>query len=365
MRILNPFVRKILETLNKNGYRAYLVGGYVRDFLLNKTTNDYDICTEAPPKELKRLFHKEVNDCGSINIKQNSINVDITIFRKEKNYQKRRPNFIQYTNSLKSDLLRRDFTINTLCMDKDGKIIDLLKGKEDLKKQTIRMVGDIKAKIEEDPLRILRAIRFATILNFYLEPSLKREIINNKNLLSTISSYRIKEEISKILNSPFYQNGLDFIKKYDLNSVLGLNYSKVNYTENVLGMWAQIQIKKELPFTKEEKRNIVKIQEILQLKKMTEEVLYYYGLSLSLIAGQILGISKEYIQDLYLNMPIYTRKDLKINFQEICACLNILPSKKGKIVERFLIQEVLSRRVKNTKKDLEIYLIHHKTRWDS
>ncbi len=116
---LNKTAKEILEKLESNGYIAYIVGGYVRDFLLGKITNDIDICTDATTKEVMELFRGNANEYGSFNLKANEFNIDITTFREEQNYENRRPTSILYTKDLKTDLLRRDFTINTICMDKN------------------------------------------------------------------------------------------------------------------------------------------------------------------------------------------------------------------------------------------------------
>ncbi len=360
---MNKTAKEILESLESNGYTAYIVGGYVRDFLLGKATNDIDINTDATTKEIMQLFSGEANEYGSFNIKMSELNIDITTFRKEENYQNRRPTSVIYTKDLKTDLLRRDFTINTICMDKNEKITDVLGGVYDLEHQVIRMVGDVSTKIIEDPLRILRAIRFATTLDFTLEENLQKEIVKNKNLLKTLSSYRIKEELSKILISPNYKKGLKLLKQFSLCEALGIYFTNVVYTNDVCGMWAQMKLERNLPFTKSEKENIVKIREILDLKMIHSEVLYKYGLYLSLIAGEILGIEAESIHEMYKSLPIHERKDLEIHFQEICAILNMKPSKRAKVIENHLIHEVLLGHIHNQKEELKEYLLNNKTRW--
>lgn len=360
---MNKKIVEILDVLENHGHQAYIVGGYVRDFLLGKTTNDIDICTDATTKELLSLFPGNANEYGSFNLKINDFNIDITTFRKEENYQLRHPTSIVYINDLKTDLLRRDFTVNAICMDKQGKIIDELNGIKDLEAKTIRMIGDTKEKIIEDPLRILRAIRFATVLDFSLETTLQEEIKNNKSLLKTLSGYRVKEEIDKILLSTHYKEGLRYLKKFALCEELGLYFTNVQYTNDLCGMWAQIDVNDHLPFTKTEKENIVKIQEILRLKVIEPDVLYQYGLYLSIVAGEILGISKETIHEMNENLPIYSRKDLKLSYLEICEILGLKPSKKVKKIETLLIHEVLVGHVLNEKEDLQKYLLTNKARW--
>lgn len=362
---MNKVAKEILEKLEDNGYPSYLVGGYVRDSILSRETSDIDICTSATPKEVKEIFAGEVNEYGVFNFKVNELNIDISTFRKEENYEMRKPTSIFYIKDLESDLLRRDFTINAICMDKNEKIIDKFDGIKDLENKVIRMVGDMDKKLEEDPLRILRAIRFATVLDFSIDLSLQEKIKEKKDLLCTLSPYRIKEEISKIFLSSNYKVGLEYLRNFDLCNKIGISFTNVNYTSDLCGMWAQVEIDKDIPFTKSEKENIVNIQEILSLKVISRAVIYKYGLYLCLVAGEILGISGESIHEMQHTLPIYERKDLDISFPEICEVLETSPSKEVKEIEDELIQEVLYERVLNEKDKLKEYLRLNKMRWFS
>ena len=157
---------EVLKKLNENGYEAYIVGGFVRDTLLNRKTNDIDICTSATPKEILEIFDNVmVSDMqyGSVVVAYKGYNFDITTFRKEIKYEgNRKPVKIKYIKNIKKDLLRRDFTINTLCMNSSGEIIDKLNISNDLENKKLKTVGNPKYRIKEDSLRILRCIRFAT-----------------------------------------------------------------------------------------------------------------------------------------------------------------------------------------------------------
>jgi tRNA nucleotidyltransferase (CCA-adding enzyme) len=360
---MNKIAKEILNTLDKKGYEAYIVGGYVRDCLLGSESNDIDICTSAKMKDVVSMFHGKVNDYGSLNLKINDYNIDITTYRIDGDYLNRRPTNISYTKLLDVDLQRRDFTINTICMDKNGKVIDKLNGINDLNKGIIRMVGNTEEKIKEDPLRILRAIRFCTILDFTLDEELEKEIIKNKELVKSLSTYRIKEELSKILLSSNYNIGLDFIHNNGLDKLLGISYNNIIYTRDVCGMWAQINFINDLPFTKNEKNTILKIKEILSLGIISNETLYKYGLYLCLIAGEILGISSSSIHNMYNNLPIYLNKDLKINYQDILSILNLKPSKLASLIENDIITEVLNGRIENDYDVLKEYIIKNKERW--
>lgn len=360
---MNKTAKEILTLLESNGYKSYIVGGYVRDFLLGINSTDIDICTSATMKDVLSLIRGEVNEYNSLNLKRNELNIDITTFRMEGSYQNRRPTSISYTSDLESDLKRRDFTINTICMDKEGHIIDILNGKKDLDDKIIRVVGDVKTKLKEDPLRILRAIRFATTLDFKLESGLASEVKKEGYLVSTLSAYRIKEELSKILTSPNYKKGLKLLKEFDLCDAIGISYTNLVPTKDICGMWAQMKWSKDLPFTKREKENIVKLREIMNLKIINSEVIYKYGLYLSLIAGEILGIEANSIHEIYERLPIYQRKELNISFLEIVDILEITPSKKAGEIESFLIKEVVNGKLPNDKEKLKSYLLENKRKW--
>lgn len=361
---MNNVSNEILKKLNDNGYDAYIVGGYVRDLLLGNKSYDIDICTNAKMKEVVKLFDGKVNDYGSLNIKVGKYNIDITTFREELSYENRRPTDIIYITNLDDDLIRRDFTINTICMDSNRKVIDKLNGIDDLNKGTIRMVGDPIKKIKEDPLRILRAIRFSTILDFNIEEELDKVILKYGELVKNLSSYRVKEELSKILLSPNYQRGLDLIKQYGLNEYLNFSYINIVYTKDLCGMWAQIDYPDNFPFTKNEKDTIVKIREILSLGLINNEVIYKYGLYLSLVAGEILGIEKDAIHEMYKNMPIYLRSELNITYLEIVNILGVNPSKLVKEIENELVLAVLNNKLDNNFEKMKEYLLKNKERWN-
>lgn len=337
-------IKKILETLENEGYQAYLVGGYVRDYLLGVTSFDVDIATDALPKDIHRIFNSSKNNYGSVNIKVDKLNVDITTFRKDLNYVNRRPSKVVYINNLKEDLERRDFTINAICMNKNGKIIDLLNGCKDLDRRTIKMIGSIDVKLKEDPLRIMRAIRFACILDFKIEDELYEKIKEYSYLVGDLSKERIKNELDKILISKNYKYGLELMKDTKISEVLEINYDDINYVDDLLGMWAQVKVL-NIPFTNVEKGNIIKITEVLDFGKIDNEILYKYGLYISRVAGKILNIKTTKISKMYNKLPIKSREDIDITSKEISSIVGVgeVIGETYKIIEK----EILNYRLKN------------------
>ncbi|MDY0234943.1 MAG: CCA tRNA nucleotidyltransferase [Gudongella sp.] len=208
MKILMPnYVNIIIEKLIKNGFRAYLVGGSVRDTLLNKQPNDYDITTSATPKQIIELFSEfktlEIGkEFGTIVIIQDEGGVEVTSFRQDNIYEDgRRPSSVVFTEDLMLDLKRRDFTINSMAYNEDEGLIDPFDGFKDLKKKLIRTVGNPIERLSEDYLRILRAVRFACQLDFLIDLETSNACSKLSSNLAIISTERIRDELFKILLS--------------------------------------------------------------------------------------------------------------------------------------------------------------------
>ena len=356
---MDKIIKKILEKIEYNGYEAYLVGGYVRDLLLGVKSLDVDICTSALPKDIYNIFNVDTNKYGGVNLIINNYNIDITTFREEKEYNNGKPIKINYVKNLKEDLIRRDFTINAICMDKKGKIIDLLNGINDLNNRTIKMIGNTNERLKEDPSRIIRAIRFATVLKFNLNDELKNGIKENANLINSVSKNKIREELDKILLNENYMEGVKLLKEFELDKHLGIIFNDFNYTKDLMGIYAQIKTG-DIPFTNNEKSTIISITEIVKYKKIDYRTLFNYGLYVNLVAGEILNVDSKLINKMYKKMPIKDRKDIQINGNEIMDLLNIKP---GNIINKIydqLIIEILNGKLKNKKSDIKLYLLKRK-----
>ena len=200
---LNTSVQFVLDKLNQSNYKAYIVGGTVRDFLLHKDNTDIDITTNALPDKVKEVFKGyKIFDTGikhgTVSLLINGKLIEITTFRKDENYlDNRHPSSIKFVSTLREDLLRRDFTINAMAYNK--RIYDYYGGREDLANKIIRAVGIANERFREDALRILRALRFSSVLGFTIEEKTKQAMFENKSLLKNISHERIREEFNKIL----------------------------------------------------------------------------------------------------------------------------------------------------------------------
>lgn len=205
-------VQYILDIFQLNGYGAYIVGGCVRDSILNKTPNDWDITTNCKPEITQTLFNKTVPTGikhGTITVTLENENFEVTTFRTEGNYiNNRTPGEVNFVSDIKEDLARRDFTINAMAFNPSTGLIDYFNGVNDLKSGVIKAVGNSDLRFKEDALRMLRAIRFSTTLNFTIETKTFMAINKNNMLISNISIERINEEFCKILLSSNSSRGL-------------------------------------------------------------------------------------------------------------------------------------------------------------
>lgn len=196
--------RKIIDTLYSAGYEAYIVGGCVRDELLGRAPEDYDITTSAPPEETKRLFEKTVDtgiEHGTVTVIENGKPYEVTTFRIDGEYKdNRHPVSISYTSNVKDDLARRDFTVNALAYNDREGIIDAFSGISDLERGVIRCVRNPSERFSEDALRVLRGIRFSSVLGFDIEENTAKAIKEYAKNLKDISAERIYTEWRKLLS---------------------------------------------------------------------------------------------------------------------------------------------------------------------
>lgn len=352
---------KVLNEISSHGFKAYIVGGFVRDYLLGNTTNDVDICTDATPKDIKEIFDNITlprMDYGAVRLDIKKHRFDIMTFRKEISYyNNRKPMEVEYITDLFEDLKRRDFKMNTLCMDKDGNIIDLLDGKKDIENRVINTVGDSISRFVEDPLRILRAIRFYTTLDFSLSEEVRSAIKRTKRELSRLSYQRKKDELDKIFCHANVKKGIDIIVELGLDKELELDFSHCVYNTDLIGIWSSIDVYGNYPFSKNEKDLIEKIREVKNLNNLDNKVLFKYGLYVNIIAGSLNGTDRKMIANKYENLPIKTRDEVNITSNQIIGLLEIEPSKKLKEIYEDLINNILCGKVLNTYENIANYLI--------
>lgn len=196
--------QELAKIFKEHGYSLYIVGGAVRDFLLGKNLQDVDLVSEATPDEILK-FYTQIDATfakyGSIILKYKEEKFDLTTLRKEADYcDSRHPQKIIFTKDISEDVLRRDFTVNALYLDANLKLYDLVDGEKDLVEKVLKMIGDPNKRIQEDPLRILRAIRFSIDYDFTIDEPLKKALISHYGLIKKLNPQKIEQEIGKCSN---------------------------------------------------------------------------------------------------------------------------------------------------------------------
>ncbi len=211
----------LARIFNKHSYSLYLVGGAVRDYILKKENSDYDLTTSATPDEVKAMFKRTIDTGikhGTVTVIFSGEHYEITTFRTESDYSdSRHPDSVTFVRSLEEDLKRRDFTINALACDiLTGDIIDLHGGTDDLEKGIIRAIGIPEDRFNEDALRMFRACRFAAKLDFTIEENTLEAIKSLHSNIRKVSVERIKDEMDKLLLSPYPVRGLEYLENTGL-----------------------------------------------------------------------------------------------------------------------------------------------------
>lgn len=207
------------EQLSRGGFEVFLVGGCVRNLLMKLEAKDWDITTNAKPEEIQKLFLNSFyeNKFGTVGVKSDVGVIEITTYRKEEQYSdKRHPDKISFTSKLEDDLARRDFTINAIAMSGAEEIRDPFNGQYDIKSKIIRAVGNPRDRFSEDALRLMRAARFATVLDFKIETQTEKAIKEKANLLEFISKERIRDELIHIFMSSHPWRGFELLHKLGL-----------------------------------------------------------------------------------------------------------------------------------------------------
>jgi tRNA nucleotidyltransferase (CCA-adding enzyme) len=205
----------ILNRLLENGHKAYIVGGCVRDILLSKTPNDYDVTTSATPQEIIALFPKTIPTGikhGTVTVLIDKTSIEVTTFRLENGYKdNRHPDKVEFVTDIAKDLARRDFTVNAMAYNHQEGLIDLYGGRADLENKILRTVGDSERRFKEDALRILRLFRFASTLNFTIEENTLNSALDLSYLLSNVSRERIFTELKKAVLGDNFEIFADLI----------------------------------------------------------------------------------------------------------------------------------------------------------
>ncbi len=325
--IYHPIVLEILDLFSAIHESAWLVGGCVRDMLLEKDIHDIDITTSAEPEVVMRLFSQHSYKIiptglkhGTITVIKNNFSVEITTYRTETIYiAHRSPQTVTFTKSLTEDLKRRDFTMNAIAWHPNTGFQDPFHGQQDIKDKYIRCVGNAEKRLQEDALRILRAIRFHCTLHFSLDPSLYTAIINNAHLLSYISKERIQNEFNRILLQD-YPNTLHFLIQMNSMQYIWKDYlsdipsAEINNIDEILNHTSSYPLENKLAVllhTLPEPKAETYLKELKYDKKTIKKVLmsiHYHTYPI-----------KENAADLRLFASFFHN-----DIEEILACISIM-----------------------------------------
>ena len=347
-------MKEIMNKLLENGYEAYIVGGFVRDYLLGINSKDIDICTNAPISKIKKIFNgrgKSFDKYYAYHIDEEGFSYDINTYRIESQYKKNKPTEVKKAKDLKTDLLRRDFTINTFALDIDGHLIDLLNAKKDLDSRIIRVVGNTTKKFNDDKTRIIRAIRFSCTLGFDFDDEIKEFFKKKKAfLLNEVSNEYIKNELDKIFDSNGINKFFDILKTYNISKYFHVSTNKIKNTYNKYGVWAQIET--DLPFSKKESNIIESIKELVSSKDVSFSLFNKYSDDVIYNVVSILGIEEKYKTYLEIS-SLHSIIDINADLELFAKYLDYSDIKR---VYRQVERNIMEGNLNNNEKSIEFYL---------
>lgn len=364
----------ILKIFNKNGYEAYFVGGCVRDYLLGEEFSDIDITTNALPEEVKKIFRKSIDtgiQHGTVTILVNGEGYEVTTFRTEDEYiNHRSPEKVEFVSNLREDLDRRDFTINAMALDSNGKLYDYHKGESDLTCKVIKTVNNPNDRFYEDALRMLRAFRFSSKLGFEIEKDTLEAIKKNAELIKFVSIERIVNEFKKLLSGKGNLRSLELLLDSKLNTYIPFleeieiiqDFSKYSFCQSlyILSKINDISfdILKELKLSNKEVKLIKEFDKIntdFVRKIPLELILYKYNFEdVVFIAEYFSYNNRNNIENCKLTINSFDEVD--ITSQEIISTIGEKPGPWIKSVVSELEHEILLNRLDNNRKDILDFL---------
>ncbi|WP_411738594.1 CCA tRNA nucleotidyltransferase [Peribacillus sp. S4] len=379
----------ILELIEEAGYEAYFVGGSVRDYILGRTINDVDIATSATPQEIKRIFPNTADigiDHGTVLVITDMGTYEITTFRTESGYSDfRRPDAVKFVRSLTEDLQRRDFTMNAIAMDKTGKIIDPFNGKRDLAQKRIITVGNPHERFHEDALRMMRALRFVSQLDFELDQETFDSLKENAQNISEIAVERILVEFEKLaagsnkikafsllLESGLYQYLPLFSSKKDhLMDLLNLPLHQLNAAE----IWSIImihtkdqEIEEALRAWKLPLKTIRNVQRTIKLVKSKEPSaidVFQAGHGITVQAAKVraalnagnVSDAEENAHQRYNELIIKQISDLAVTGTDLLIWHQEKPGPWVKEYLEKILKAVLNEELRNDKEEIKRWLV--------
>lgn len=348
---MNEILNNLLKMIENLGFNAYFVGGCVRDYILNKFTNDIDIATNAPSDVLFNLFVQykpKKFKYDSLKFQFNTYNIEIAHFRKEYDGD------VILSDNIIDDFERRDFTINALYMDSNGKIFDYCNGLDDLLNRRIVIIGDYNKKFLEDPIRVLRCIRFMVEYNLSLNISIS-DFVHSNNF-EFLEKERLLSELKKSFSSTFQEKIATEYLNCGIYDKIFINRCDVFSDDFYLFIY-QTKLRINLPLSKKDKRILNDISSIVSNGKIDFFTLFEYGLDLNIICAKYWKIDSCNVVDMYNSLPIKNKTDLMINKIQIANILGSNIDVNVKKIYNNIISLVLSDKLTNKYNDLYRYVV--------
>ncbi|MET1249736.1 CCA tRNA nucleotidyltransferase [Sporolactobacillus sp. STCC-11] len=375
----------ILDQLISHGFEAYVVGGAVRDYLLGRPIHDIDVATSAHPADVVSLFKRTIPigiEHGTVAVLSHGSTYEVTTFRSETGYDDfRHPSQVAFVSSLEQDLMRRDFTINALAMDRAGIIIDLFGGQSDIIKQRIRTVGKAEERISEDPLRMMRGMRFASELCFTLGQTECEAFYQKAELLKNISVERINQEMTRLLAGKGVANALILlfetgcIHKLPMlehaGPVTNANTPRYWILQSDEERWTAFLISvgiddvhafaKAWKWSKNVRQSVVRLTALLKQRlknEWTRETVYFAGTNDAKAADRLLAAlgtlhendlasCERQVEFLWNTCPIHSRSELTVTGNQFMNWSDLLPGPWLAEVIQDLERDVVNGRIEN------------------
>ncbi|MGE6537045.1 CCA tRNA nucleotidyltransferase [Bacillus luti] len=382
----------IIETLKQQGHEAYFVGGSVRDLIIDRPIGDIDIATSALPEEVMGIFPRHVPvglEHGTVIVVENGEPYEVTTFRTESEYEDfRRPSSVQFVRSLEEDLKRRDFTMNAIAMTEEGEMVDLFAGQEAIQKREIVTVGNAADRFQEDALRMMRGIRFVSMLGFALETKTKQAIETYGHLLEHIAIERITVEFEKLLTGTYCVKGLQELVETKLFSHLPyLQMSEEGLLKATQYEWDSFEtdieawafflycIGEEHPsvflrqwkFSNKKIKDIVAILLVIRTRKEKDwdtVLLYKTGIHIAEMAERVYEAmiesydhtSVKRVQTLFQALPIKSRQEMNVTGNELLKWANKKPGPWVAEMIQKIEEAILQGNVVNEKESIREWL---------
>lgn len=397
MRKMNPEFQKAIHLLSKieeAGFEAYFVGGSVRDDILGKRIADVDIATSAMPEEIKAIFHKTIDiglEHGTVAVLHEGVPYEITTFRAEAEYKDfRRPSEVYFIRSLNEDLSRRDFTMNAIAMNANGKLIDPFHGVDDIRLKVIQTVGKAEDRFKEDALRMMRAVRFHSQLSFSISENTMNALIRNAHLLEHIAVERKLAEFEKLLSGVNINGGIRVLAEsglyHYLPGLLPYNQQLIHFAEiekaalNIEERWALLvhilkkDVREAQSFLKSWRlpgkriKTIIAIQNGLDLRLQSVWQplnLYHCGYDTAISVEKIVNIMNrrpanahlEDVADQYQDLPIKSKNEIPVTGTDLMQWLNRQAGAWIKTDLQSIEEAIILKKLPNDKESIKEWLI--------